>query len=94
MLLGFCHIAYIVTYNNNSLGQWPITVGKTKTMHSVYLSEENHFDCILGRSFMERRAIKIDPIDPTNVVCLDTGEKLDCELVIIRDGNGEIVTVT
>lgn len=77
-----------------SLGQWPITVGKTKTMHSVYLSEETHFECILGRSFMERRGIKIDPLDPTNVVCLDTGEKLDCELVIIRDGNGEIVTVT
>lgn len=79
---------------DNSLGQWPITVGKTKTMHSVYLSEETHFECILGRSFMERRGIKIDPLDPTNVVCLDTGEKLDCELVIIRDGNGEIVTVT
>lgn len=63
-------------------------------MHSVFLSEETHFDCILGRSFMEMRGIKTDPSDPTNVVCLDTGEQLDCELVIIRDGNGEIVTVT
>lgn len=43
---------------------------------------------------MELRGIKFDQTDPTNVVCLDTGEKLDCELVIIRDGNGEIITVT
>ncbi|PAV23617.1 hypothetical protein PNOK_0068500 [Pyrrhoderma noxium] len=77
-----------------NIGKWPIVVGKTKTTHSVYLTEETHFDCILGRSFMELRGIKFDQTDPTNVVCLDTGEKLDCELVIIRDGNGEIVTVT
>lgn len=43
---------------------------------------------------MERRGIKTDPLDPTNVICMDTGEKLDCELVVIRDGTGEIVTVT
>ncbi|EJD05804.1 uncharacterized protein FOMMEDRAFT_166136 [Fomitiporia mediterranea MF3/22] len=77
-----------------NIGQWPITVGKTKTMHSVYLAEESHFDCILGRSFMEVRSVKLDPTDPTNVLCLDNNEQLDCELVIIRDGNGEIVTVT
>jgi len=77
-----------------NIGKWPITVGRTKTSHSVYLSEETHFDCILGRSFMEQRSIKTDLLDPTNIVCMDTGEKLDVELVIIRDGNGEIVTVT
>lgn len=85
------------SYNDlgvSSIGQWPITVGKTKTIHSVFLSEESHFDCILGRSFMERRGIKTDPTDLTNVVSMDTGEKIDCELVIIRDGKGEIVTVT
>lgn len=43
---------------------------------------------------MELRGIKTDPLDPTNVTCMDNGEKLECELVIIRDGNGEIVTVT
>ena len=43
---------------------------------------------------MEARKIKTDVADPTSVMCLDTGEKVDCELVIIRDGNGEIVTVT
>jgi hypothetical protein len=77
-----------------NIGKLPITVGKTKTTHAVYLSEESHFDVVLGRSFMEKRQIKTNPIDPTDIVCLDTGEKLDCELVILKDGKGEIVTVT
>ncbi|TFY78582.1 hypothetical protein EWM64_g5431 [Hericium alpestre] len=77
-----------------NIGKWPITVGRTKTIHSVYLSEESHFDVVLGRSFMEKRQIKTNPIDPTDLVSLDTGEKLDCELVILKDGKGEIVTVT
>ena len=77
-----------------SIGQWPITLGKTKTTHNVYLAEETHFDCILGRAFMEKRGVKMDPTDPTNIICMDTGEQIDCEVVIIRDGNGEIVTVT
>ncbi|KAI0691025.1 hypothetical protein BC835DRAFT_138860 [Cytidiella melzeri] len=77
-----------------NLGSWPVQVGKTKTTHSVYLSEEAHFDVVLGRSFWEVRQIKIDPTDPTDVVCGDTGEKIDCELVILKDGRGQIVTVT
>jgi len=77
-----------------NIGKLPITVGRTKTTLAVYLSEESHFDVVLGRSFMEKRRIKTDPVDPTDIVCLDTGEKLDCELVILKDGKGEIVTVT
>jgi len=77
-----------------NIGKLPITVGKTKTTHAVYLSEESHFDVVLGRSFMEKRQVKTNTIDPTDIVCLDTGEKLDCELVILKDGKGEIVTVT
>jgi hypothetical protein len=69
--------------------------GKPKpTLITVYLSEEPHFDVVLGRSFFERRQIQTSSIDPTDVVCLDTGEKLECELVILKDGRGEIVTVT
>ncbi|KAJ7272015.1 hypothetical protein B0H12DRAFT_1044129 [Mycena haematopus] len=69
--------------------------GKPKpTLIQVYLSEEPHFDVVLGRSFFERRQIQTSAIDPTDVVCLDTGEKLECELVILKDGRGEIVTVT
>lgn len=77
-----------------SIGKWPITVGRTKTTHTVYLSEESHFDVVLGRSFVESRQVKFDPVDPTDVVCMDTGEKIDCELVILKDGKGQIVTVT
>lgn len=77
-----------------SLGSWPIKVGRTKTMHTVYLSEEAHFDVVLGRSFWEARQVKTDALDPTDVVCADTGEKIDCELVILKDGKGQIVTVT
>ncbi|KAF9484678.1 hypothetical protein BDN70DRAFT_797240 [Pholiota conissans] len=66
----------------------------TPVMVEVYLSEEPHFDVVLGRSFIEKRQIRMHSIDPTDVVCLDTGEKIECELVILKDGRGEIVTVT
>lgn len=68
-------------------GPQPVTI-------EVYLSEEPHFDVVLGRSFFEKRQVKITSIDPTDVVCLDNGEKIECELVILKDGRGEIVTVT
>jgi len=64
------------------------------TYVQVYLSEEPHFDVVLGRSFFEKRQIHTSTIDPTDVVCLDTGEKIECELVILKDGRGQIVTVT
>lgn len=68
--------------------------GQKPTMVGVYLSEEPHFDVVLGRSFFEKRQIRTSTTDPTDVVCLDTGEKVECELVILKDGRGEIVTVT
>lgn len=60
----------------------------------VYLSEEPHFDVVLGRSFFDCRQIKTSAVDPTEVICLDTGEKIECELVVLKDGRGEIVLVT
>ncbi|EFI28358.1 hypothetical protein CC1G_13892 [Coprinopsis cinerea okayama7 len=68
--------------------------GLTPVMVQVYLSEEPHFDVVLGRSFFEKRQVKVNAADPTDVWCLDTGEKIECELVILKDGRGEIVTVT
>jgi len=68
---------------------------KSKTVSvPVFLSEEPHFDVVLGRSFFEKRQIKTSSIDPTEVICLDTGDKIECELVILKDGRGQIVTVT
>lgn len=71
----------------------PQIVSKTVEVQ-VYLSEEPHFDVVLGRSFFEKRQIRTTAVDLTDVVCLDTGEKIECELVILKDGRGEIVTVT
>lgn len=68
--------------------------GPKVTTIEVYLSEEPHFDVVLGRSFIEKRRIQMNNVDPTDVVCLDTGEKIECELVVLKDGRGEIVTVT
>lgn len=64
------------------------------TLIGVFLSEEPHFDVVLGRSFFEKRQIRTSSTDLTDVVCMDTGEKVECELVILKDGRGEIVTVT
>lgn len=78
----------------NGKGKHTKKQGPKPTMITVFLSEEPHFDVVLGRSFFERRQIRTNALDPTDVVCLDTGEKLECELVILKDGRGEIVTVT
>ena len=75
-------------------GQHTHINGPKSVSVEVYLSEEPHFDVVLGRSFCEKRQIRITAVDPTDVVCLDTGEKIECELVILKDGRGEIVTVT
>ncbi|KZO97939.1 hypothetical protein CALVIDRAFT_562817 [Calocera viscosa TUFC12733] len=77
-----------------SLGQWPITLGARTVSCPVYLSEEAHFDVVLGRSFWEKRGIRIDTGDVTAVWCGDSGEKVECDVVVVRDGRGEIVTVT
>lgn len=92
-----------------NLGKWPITLRVTEPFPSpdvsrshkskavsvpVYLSEEPHFDVVLGRSFFDCRQIKTSAVDPTEVICLDTGEKIECELVVLKDGRGEIVLVT
>jgi hypothetical protein len=77
------------TSSNDVVTKSPHTVNMT-----VYLSEEPHFDVVLGRSFFERRQIRTSTADPTEVFCLDTGEKIECELVILKDGEGNIVTVT
>jgi hypothetical protein len=41
-----------------NLGSIPITVGSKTASHPVMLSEETNFDCVLGRSWMEKMGIK------------------------------------
>ena len=51
-----------------SIGSWPIRLyiindqgerelSTVSTTHAVFLSEEHHFDVVLGRSFMEKRQV-------------------------------------
>lgn len=63
------------------------------------LSEESHFDVVLGRSWMEKMGVRTDPLDQTSVVLMGPpgsggGEKVACDVVVIRDGKGEKITVT
>jgi len=41
-----------------TLGMVPITVGSKTVSHPVYISEENHFDVVLGRSWLEKMGVK------------------------------------
>ncbi|KAJ9101483.1 hypothetical protein QFC19_005134 [Naganishia cerealis] len=77
-----------------NLGQLPITVGSKTASHPVMLSEETNFDCVLGRSWMEKMGIKTDPLDQTSVTYMDTGERIPCDVVVLKDASGEVITVT
>nr|ODN85427.1 hypothetical protein L203_05043 [Cryptococcus depauperatus CBS 7841] len=77
-----------------SISSIPITVGSRTTLHPTYLSEEPHFDVVLGRDWVEKMGIKIDPLDPTLLMYMDTGEPIHCETVILRDEKGNVVTIT
>ena len=78
----------------HSMGKFPITVGTKTTTHTVFLAEEKQFDVVLGRAFMERRQVKTDPTDQSNVMCMDNGDVLETKIIVIRDGRGDFVTVT
>ncbi|WWC67167.1 uncharacterized protein I206_101074 [Kwoniella pini CBS 10737] len=71
-----------------------ITVGTRTASHPAYMSEENYFDVILGRSWLEKMAIKIDPLDPTALTYMDSGEAIPCDLVVLKDDNGNVITIT
>ncbi|WOO82821.1 uncharacterized protein LOC62_04G006307 [Vanrija pseudolonga] len=76
------------------LGSVPITVGSRTAYHPAMLSEEQHFDVVLGRTWLERMNIKVDPLDQTCLTYMDTGETIPCDLVVLRDAKGEIITIT
>ena len=41
-----------------SIGKLPITVGGRTAEHNVKLSEESHFDVVLGRDWVEKMGVK------------------------------------
>jgi hypothetical protein len=73
-----------------NLGSWAIKVGSKTQSHTVMLSEEIHFDVILGRTWMEKMGVKTDPLDQTSVRLIGGAGKEDevipCDVVLIKDG--------
>lgn len=47
---------------------------------------------------MEKMGVETDALDPTSVVLRPHGagkeERVECDLVVVRDGKGAVVTVT
>lgn len=61
------------------------------------LSEESHFPVVLGRAWMEKMGVETDALEPTSVTLRPHGkpsERVECDLVVVRDGKGGVVTVT
>ncbi|KAM0754576.1 hypothetical protein T439DRAFT_321614 [Meredithblackwellia eburnea MCA 4105] len=77
-----------------NLGTWPIKVGKKTVEQQVMLVENSYFPVILGRSFMERRGVRTDPLDQTSVVFMDTNEVVPTDLVIVKDAAGDVITIS
>ncbi|BGP54153.1 hypothetical protein JCM8202_005064 [Rhodotorula sphaerocarpa] len=77
-----------------NLGTWPIKVGSKTIEQQVMLVENSYFPVILGRSFMERRGVRTDPLDQTSVVFMDTNEVIRTDLVIVKDGNGAVIPIS
>ncbi|GAA5934150.1 uncharacterized protein JCM15063_000569 [Sporobolomyces koalae] len=77
-----------------NLGVWPIKVGSKTVEQQVMLVESSYFPVILGRSFMERRGVRTDPLDQTSVVFMDTNEAIPTDLVIVKDKEGRVVPIS
>jgi hypothetical protein len=72
-------------------------VGSQTSSHVVMLSEESHFPVVLGRAWMEKMGVETDALEPTSVTLRPHGkpaERVECDLVVVRDGKGGVVTVT
>ena len=43
-----------------------------------------------GQSLM----VRIDPLDQTALTYMDSGEVIPCDLVVLKDAEGNVITVT
>ncbi|GAA6008741.1 hypothetical protein JCM10207_001704 [Rhodosporidiobolus poonsookiae] len=77
-----------------NLGVWPIRVGSKTVEQQVMLVENSYFPVILGRSFMERRGVRTDPLDQTSVTFLDSGEQIPTDLVIVKNAAGQVIPIS
>lgn len=58
------------------------------------LVENSYFPIILGRSFMERRGVRTDPLDETSVMFMDTGEIIPTDMVVVKNANGDAIPIS
>ena len=90
-----------------AVGSWPIKVGSKTVEQQVMLVEQAFFPVVLGRSFMEKRQVRFDPLDQTAVLFQvrspasemadafqDTGEYVPTDVVVVKDANGAAITVS
>lgn len=52
---------------------------------------------VSARVYASRKVLipcRTDPLDQTSVVYMDTGERIPCDVVVLKDANGEVITVT
>lgn len=52
---------------------------------------------VSARGYASRKVLiprRTDPLDQTSVVYMDTGERIPCDVVVLKDANGEVITVT
>ena len=91
----------------SQVGSWPIKVGSKTVEQQVMLVEQAFFPVVLGRSFMEKRQVRFDPLDQTAVLFQvrsplsqladafqDTGEYVPTDVVVVKDANGAAITVS
>jgi len=76
------------------IGQVSITVAGKTQKHQAMVSEEEHFDVVLGRTWVERMNIKVDPIDATNLTYMDNGATIPCDIVVLKDDKGNKIHIT
>ncbi|GFZ44890.1 hypothetical protein JCM24511_02616 [Saitozyma sp. JCM 24511] len=77
-----------------TLGNVPITVAGRTMSHPAMINEEMHFDVVLGRTWVEKMNVKIDPLDQTILTYMDTGESIPCDIVVLRDAAGSKIHIT
>ncbi|CAD6574821.1 MAG: hypothetical protein CYPHOPRED_005508 [Cyphobasidiales sp. Tagirdzhanova-0007] len=77
-----------------NLGSWPIRVGGKTVELQVMLVENSYFPVILGRSFMEKRQVQTNPLDQTHVIFQDNSETVPCDIVVVKDANGNPIPIS
>ncbi|KAK4685688.1 hypothetical protein P7C73_g4457, partial [Tremellales sp. Uapishka_1] len=77
-----------------TLGNVSITVGGKTASHPAFINEESHFDVVLGRSWIEKMGVKTDPLDQTALTYMDSGEAIPCDLVVLKDAEGNVIYIT